>query len=317
MSGPVALFGVGLLGTAVARRLLAAGYVLRCCDRDPARVSAATALPAHSAPGAARGAAAALLCLPSVRDSRMLLLGKAGVAALLAPGAVVADLATGTPEAARSLARGLAPLGIHYLDAPITTGAPAVEAGAGAMVVGGSVAAVAQAAPLLRAVAPDLLHAGGPGAGAAAKLVSNLVLGLNRLALAEGLVLAAALGLPPEQALAVLGAGGAASRVLGAKGERLARRRYDAPDARLRQHLRDVELMLGQARRHGCRLPATALHRRLLRRACRMGYADADNSAVLEALLAPPRAKHAPPEVDDHVDAQHRAEEGGGVAPVA
>jgi 3-hydroxyisobutyrate dehydrogenase-like beta-hydroxyacid dehydrogenase len=113
------------------------------------------------------------------------------------------------------------------------------------------------------------------------KLALNLVLGLNRAVLAEGLTFAEALGLNPETALEVLRAGPAWSRVMETKGGKMLRRDF-TPEARLSQHLKDVRLILAAGERGGAPLPLSSLHREILERAEAEGLGAEDNSAVIE-----------------------------------
>ncbi len=117
------------------------------------------------------------------------------------------------------------------------------------------------------------------------KLVVNLVLGLNRAVLAEGLALARALELDWSTCLEVLRAGAAYSAVMDTKGEKMITGDF-TPQARLSQHLKDVRLMLEAAQRTGIELPLSNVHRSLLERAAAAGLGDLDNSAVLRAFDA-------------------------------
>jgi len=134
-------------------------------------------------------------------------------------------------------------------------------------------------------------HVGPNGAGARAKLVINLVLGLNRLALAEGLLFGLRQGLDGRALLAVLKDSGAYSRAMDLKGERMVEGNFEA-EGKLVQHLKDVELMLEVGHAAGAPLLATALHRQLLLAGVAGGLGDHDNSAiiaVLRSLIAAPR----------------------------
>ncbi len=115
------------------------------------------------------------------------------------------------------------------------------------------------------------------------KLVTNLVLGLNRAVLAEGLAFAEAQGLDAEAVLAILQAGPAASRVMDIKGRRMIERDF-APEARLRQHAKDVGLILDTASDVGRGLPLSELHSDLLQDLLDRGIGDLDNSAIREAF---------------------------------
>jgi 3-hydroxyisobutyrate dehydrogenase-like beta-hydroxyacid dehydrogenase len=115
------------------------------------------------------------------------------------------------------------------------------------------------------------------------KLVSNLVLGLNRAALAEGLAFAEALGLAAAAALRVLRASAAYSRIMDAKGEKMVSGDF-SPQARLSQHLKDVRLIRAAGAERGMDLPLSAAHEAILERAEALGLGDLDNSALIEAL---------------------------------
>ena len=112
------------------------------------------------------------------------------------------------------------------------------------------------------------------------KLVVNLVLGLNRAALAEGLALARWCDLDLGQCLRVLQAGAAYSRVMDTKGRKMIEQDF-RPEARLSQHLKDVRLILALAEQVGARTPLSQLHRELLERAEAAGWGQDDNSAVI------------------------------------
>jgi 3-hydroxyisobutyrate dehydrogenase-like beta-hydroxyacid dehydrogenase len=124
------------------------------------------------------------------------------------------------------------------------------------------------------------------------KLVSNLVMGLNRAALAEGLALAEACGLDPELTLTVLRAGNAYSRILDMKGRKMIDRDF-APQARLRQHVKDVDLILALAESAGAHVPLSEAHGNLLSEAMNRGLGELDNSAVILALAAENDSKKA------------------------
>jgi 3-hydroxyisobutyrate dehydrogenase-like beta-hydroxyacid dehydrogenase len=130
------------------------------------------------------------------------------------------------------------------------------------------------------------LHVGVSGDGARLKLVTNLVLGVNRAALAEGLALAEAMGLDLEKTLEVLGSGAAYSRIMDSKGPKMIRGDF-TPQARLSQHLKDVRLILQSAQETGITLPLSEAHRQLLERAEAEGFGALDNSALIEVLRKP------------------------------
>jgi 3-hydroxyisobutyrate dehydrogenase-like beta-hydroxyacid dehydrogenase len=111
----------------------------------------------------------------------------------------------------------------------------------------------------------------------------NLVLGLNRAVLAEGLVFAGACGISPKEALRVFRSGPAWSRVMDTKGRRMIERDFE-PVARLSQHRKDVDLILAAAARNGAQTPFSQLHQELLTKVERAGFGGEDNSAILRAF---------------------------------
>ena len=149
--------------------------------------------------------------------------------------------------------------------------------------VGGAPEVVERVTELLSALARQTRHVGPCGYGARMKLVTNLVLGLNRAALAEGLVLAERLGLELPATLAVLQESAAYSRAMDTKGQKMIDGDF-TPQARLSQHLKDVRLMLAAAQQAQQALPLSEAHRRLLEWAESLGLGGLDNSAVFQAL---------------------------------
>jgi 3-hydroxyisobutyrate dehydrogenase-like beta-hydroxyacid dehydrogenase len=230
------------------------------------------------------GAAFVLTCLPDGTVTERFLLD-ATVAAILGPEPLRIDLGTSGLASTRRIHAGCAAAGAPFLDAPINGSSAEVRRGEGVVMAGGDAAHFDRARRLLEAIGGDVRRVGGAGAGAAMKLVTTCVLGLHRLVLAEGLVLAGALGITPADALEVLRAGPTRSRVMDGKGRRMVERDWE-PEARLRQHAKDVRLVLEAAGEAGLRLPLSELHRSILLAAEVAGLGELDNSAVLQAVEA-------------------------------
>jgi len=201
----------------------------------------------------------------------------------LLPGTVLIDATTGDPDDTQRLAQSLAGQGIMYLDATIAGSSEQVRRGEAVVMIGGDEAAVRRIEPVLATWSGSRFHVGIAGSGARLKLIVNLVLGLNRAVLAEGLALATACGIEPAAALNVLQATPAYSKVMETKGHKMIERDY-APQARLAQHAKDVRLIRDLAQRHGCRTPLSDLHAQLLQKAIVLGFGEADNSAVIEVF---------------------------------
>ena len=198
----------------------------------------------------------------------------------LRPGATVIDTTTGSPEESAALCAMLAGRGVDYLEALIGGSSSQVRAGDAMLMCGGAQTVYERCRPLFHTCFRDLFYLGDCGQAARMKLVLNLILGLNRAVLAEGLCFAEACGLDAARALEILKVSPAYSRVMDTKGSRMVESRFE-PEARLAQHLKDVRVILDLGARTGAKLPLSALHRELLEEAERAGYGGADNSAVI------------------------------------
>ncbi len=204
----------------------------------------------------------------------------------LQPGQIIVDTTTGEPEQTAALGKRLAARGVRYLDAPISGSSKQTRDGEATVIAGGDRATFDACADLWRVIGAKVFHVGPCGSAAQMKLISNLVLGLNRAVLAEGLAFAEALGVAPAAALEVLKGSNAYSRAMDVKGRKLVERDYTV-QAKLSQHLKDVRLMLQAARAAGLPLPLTETHGRLLDQAETAGLGELDNSAILEVLRLP------------------------------
>ena len=185
-----------------------------------------------------------------------------------------------------AIAERFAARGAEYVDATILGSSAQVADRDAIVLVGGDDGAVAAASKLISHFARRSFHLGTAGAGSRMKLAANLVLGLNRAALAEGLAFASQLGIDPRLALEVFRDGAAYSKVMDTKGEKMLTADF-TPQARLQQHRKDVALIIAAAARSGSRLPLSESHAELLDRAIAAGYGAQDNSAVIKAYESP------------------------------
>jgi 3-hydroxyisobutyrate dehydrogenase-like beta-hydroxyacid dehydrogenase len=278
-ANPLGLIGLGLMGSALAERLQAGSYETVGFDISPTHQAAVTDQAATAGEVLAR-CEITILSLPSHREVRAVL---AGNAALWRAGQIVVDTTTGDPAVGVELAGELAARGVAYLDATISGSSAQVRTGDVVWMVGGVRAAFERCAKILGCVGRETIHTGAAGSGAKMKLVTNLVLGLNRAALAEGLALAGALELEPAQTLAVLRSSAAYSRIMDTKGEKMISGDF-TPVARLSQHLKDVRLMLAAGADAGLKLPLSETHRALLETAEARGLGALDNSALIRVF---------------------------------
>ena len=281
----VGLIGVGLVGSALAVRFRQAGRsVVGYDQRAEARetLAASGGQIAESARRVAEGAPVIVLSLP---DSSAVEEVMAEIEEAL-PGRTVIDTTTGDPDRTAALGQRLKVSGVDYLDATIVGSSRLVREGQSVVLVGGEAGVYRRCGELLDTFASREFHVGPWGSGARMKLVVNLVLGLNRAVLAEGLAFAKASGFDPALALEVLRSGAAYSRAMDAKGRRMVEGDF-TPEARLKQHHKDVRLILDAAVRFGCSLPLSQLHEFLLADLGRRGFGELDNSAIIRAYDPP------------------------------
>jgi 3-hydroxyisobutyrate dehydrogenase-like beta-hydroxyacid dehydrogenase len=281
----VGIVGLGLVGQAIAARLRAAGIATIGYDvRAEAKASFQGSAVAESPRQIGEQAACVVL---AVFDTAGVLDVVEGANGLLsseqARTTLLIDCSTGDPDKLQALATRLAARGLGFIEAPLSGSSQQIEAGAATMLMGSDDATIAKAAPVLEAIASTRVHVGGAGMGARAKLATNLVLGLNRAALAEGMVFAERLGIPPARFLDLVLATPARSGAAEAKGRMMVEERFE-PQSRIRQHLKDVDLMIGAAAAQGQALPLSEAHAKLMRSAIAAGDGDLDNAAILRQL---------------------------------
>jgi 3-hydroxyisobutyrate dehydrogenase-like beta-hydroxyacid dehydrogenase len=282
-TSPIGLIGIGLLGTALAERMFAGGLTLVGYDCDAAAGDRLRTLGGRftAKPGdVAAECNQIVFCLP---DSHVVADVVNELDAQLAQGKLIIDATTGDPDATTPLAVRLASRGVGYIDATIAGSSEQARRGEAVVIIGGEADNLRRADRVLRTWSDHRFHVGAAGSGARLKLVVNLVLGLNRAVLAEGLALANCCGVDPAAALDVLKATPAYSRVMDTKGSKMIRADY-SPQARLAQHLKDVRLIRDLASRHKALTPLSDVHEDLLQAAVELGYADADNSAIIEVF---------------------------------
>ncbi|MBM3823895.1 MAG: NAD(P)-dependent oxidoreductase [Verrucomicrobia bacterium] len=280
---PIGVIGLGLMGTALTERLLEHGFRVRVWNRTREK----------SVPLVARGAKWSDNPLADCRRVIISLYTTDVVEAVLAEleaglhqGQILIDTTTGESTQTAALAARLGERGVRYLDAPVSGSSQQTRAGEATVMVGGDDATFAACADLWQVMGRKVFHVGPCGSAARMKLITNLVLGLNRAVLAEGLSFAEALGVSPAAALEVMAGSPAYSRAMDVKGRKMVERDFSV-QARLSQHLKDVRLMLDAARAVGLALPLTDTHRRLMEQAEAAGLGDQDNSAIIEVLRAP------------------------------
>lgn len=282
----IGVVGVGLMGTAFAQRLAAAGFKFAAYDVDAAKTAQVTGLGGKAAASIAEIARECDPILLAVFNTDQV---EEVVEQHLLPvfgehsNRIVLCASTCDPDRIAALGARVAARGLRFLETPVSGTSAQVARGEGVGLIGGDPAIAAEIEPILRALFPSYFLIGKVGDGGRAKLAVNLILGLNRLALAEGLAFAERLGLDGAAFLKVARGSAAYSQIMDVKGERMVRRAFE-PEGRARQTLKDAQLMLAQARTVGQELPLLTVHAEVLEACLRAGEGDLDNSVVIEEM---------------------------------
>ena len=285
-SKPIGMVGLGLMGSALTERLIGAGLGVAGFDVDAEKQRAWRRL---GGSGAASLAEVSGLCdaifLAVFDTAQVEQVVEGGLLPAAGPdsGKIILCASTCDPDRIGALARRMAPHGIYLLDTPISGTSEQVRQGRGVALIGGDMGKLDEVAHILDAVFPSYFHMGPAGSAGRTKLAINLILGLNRLALAEGLVFAERLGLEPARFLEVARQAASYSQVMDTKGPKMLRGDFSA-EGRARQTLKDVELMLAQARKVGQNLPLARLNAEVLQACVRNGEGDQDNSIVINEI---------------------------------
>ena len=278
------LIGLGLMGTALAERLLEHGRRVAVWNRTREK---AEPLLARGAKWSDNPLATCQRVIVSLYTTDVVTEVLEQLRDGLHAGLLIIDTTTGEPEQTAALGKTLADRGVQYLDAPFSGSSEQTRRGEATVIVGGDRGAFDACADLWPVLGQRVFHVGPCGSAAKMKLISNLVLGLNRAALAEGLAFAEALGVSPAAALEVMAGSMAYSRAMDVKGRKMIERDFTA-QARLSQHLKDVRLMLQAAADAGLTLPLSETHRQLMEKAEALGLGDLDNCALIEVLRRAP-----------------------------
>lgn len=277
------LIGIGLMGTALAERALQAGFTVKGYDLNSDRILELENMGGIPAASAADVASQCDWLIFSVMTTAQVETSLNDYRTLLRPNHTVIDTSTGEPDRMAGLAEKLQSQGVAYLDATIAGNSEETRRGEVLALVGGDAESFTQCLPFFNCFAKRAFHLGPAGSGARMKLVFNLVLGLHRAVLAEALSFSKRIGIPAETALNILKLGTTYSYVMDNKGTKMLTHDF-APQAKLEQHLKDVELMLALDDQSGAHLPLTAQHEKLLRKLVAEGHGSLDNSAIIKAF---------------------------------
>jgi 2-hydroxy-3-oxopropionate reductase len=285
MKHRVGIVGVGLMGGWLAQHLLAAGYTVTVHDLDPAKVDAIVAVGGKKVASPDQIAATVdviILSLPNSDIVEDVVRNSLKLFSTGRPGLILLDASTADPLRSKALAAELAASGIEMADCTISGTSEMARVKDTVFMFGGKQSVYEQCIPLFQAMGREWVYMGANGNGATIKLVVNLVLALNRMALAEGLTLAKKAGLDAALTLDVLKKSAAGSKCMDQKGQFMVSENYHPAIGHLSIHYKDVRAMLALAAGLDCPLPLLAINAQALASQIAKGRGDWDSSAVMQ-----------------------------------
>ena len=283
----VAFLGLGVMGHPMAGHLARAGHQVTVYNRTAAKAQAwvaeyggqATATPRQ----AAAGAGFVFSCVGNDDDLRSVTLGADGAFAGMAPGAVFVDHTTASAAVARELHGAAKPLGLHFVDAPVSGGQAGAVNGALTVMCGGDIVAFDAMKPVAMNFAKAVTLIGPAGAGQLAKMVNQVAIAGLVQGLAEAIAFGQRAGLDMPLVLEVIGKGAAQSWQMDNRGKTMADDKFDFGFA-VDWMRKDLGLVLEEARRNGAQLPATALVDQFYAEVQALGGRRWDTSSLIRRL---------------------------------
>ena len=286
MSERIGFVGLGIMGRGMVRNLLKNGFSVRVWNRTVSRseeLAADGAIIGSSPQDVAAHSDIIITCVSDTPDVQAVILGENGIIHGAAAGSLVIDMSTISPQATIDIAKQLNAKGVQMLDAPISGGSEGAAKGTLSIMIGGAEADVERAMPAFQAMGKTITHVGAQGAGQTVKLVNQILVVGNCLAMCEAMVFAQAGGVDLEKCLAAVTGGAAGSWMLANRGPQIMRRDW-RPGFTINLQQKDVRLILKEADDLGVPVTATGLIFNLYRTLQQMGLGEEGNHALVKAL---------------------------------
>lgn len=282
----IGFVGLGIMGRGMTNNLLKAGFTVTVWNRTESRTKPfvdAGAKAGSSPADVASQSDIIITCVSDTPDVEAVILGENGVIHGAKAGSLVIDMSTISPQATREIAAKLDEKGVHMLDAPISGGSEGAEKGTLSIMVGGDASQVERAMPAFEAMGKTITHVGDHGAGQTVKLVNQILVVVNMLAVSEALVFAQAGGLDLDKTLSAVSGGAAGSWMLSMRGPQVVQRDW-RPGFTIDLQQKDLRLALEAAEQMGVPAIATSLVANLYRTLQARGLGSEGNHALVKAL---------------------------------
>jgi len=286
MSEKVGFVGLGIMGRGMAHNLLKAGFSVRVWNRTASRMDALVEAGAEAGSSPADVAAHCdiiVTCVSDTPDVEAVILGQDGIIHTVSAGKLIIDCSTISPQTTKDIAAQLNEKGVHLLDAPISGGSEGAANGTLSIMVGGEAEQFERARPVFEAMGKTITHVGAQGAGQSVKLVNQILVVGNMLAVSEALVFAQASGLDLRKTLEAVVGGAAGSWMLANRAPQCIERDW-RPGFTINLQQKDLRLVLEAADQLGVPIPGTSLIFNLYRPLEAGGLGEEGNHAMIKAI---------------------------------
>jgi 3-hydroxyisobutyrate dehydrogenase len=286
MSDRIGFIGLGIMGAGMAKNLLDAGFDLTVWNRTTTKVEPLVQAGAKHGENPADVAAKSdivIICVSDTPDVEAVILGDDGVIYGAQPGTLVIDCSTISPHATRQIAEQLKENDITMLDAPISGGSEGAANGTLSIMVGGAAEDFTRAQPVFEAMGKTITHVGDQGAGQTVKLVNQILVVINMLAVSEALLFAEAGGLDLHKTLDAVTGGAAGSWMLSNRGPQCVDRDW-RPGFTIDLQQKDLRLVLEAADQMGVPTLGTGMIFQMYRTLQQQGLGAEGNHALIKAL---------------------------------
>jgi 3-hydroxyisobutyrate dehydrogenase-like beta-hydroxyacid dehydrogenase len=284
MTETIGFIGLGAMGAGMARNLLKGGHALVVNDIDSTKVAALVAAGARSAPTAAdvaRQSVRTITMVETTAQTEDVILGANGIITGAANGHVVAMMSTIDPHVAKRICQRLREVGIAMLDAPVSGGSTRAESGELSVIAGGDAQTFAVCLPMFKAMSANQFHVGSIGQGLALKLVNNMLIQVNTVAIAEAFVMGAKAGLDPKVMYDVIKVSTGASFALDHRVPRMIVGDFK-PGGTVDISYKDQELETAFAKSLGVPLFLANVSQQVYQMARALGFAKEDGASIVK-----------------------------------
>jgi len=290
----VGIIGTGLMGKAIATRILSSGHKLIAYNRTRSKAESLRKLGARIADSPKKVAENSDLVITIVKDAKAVetvSFGKNGIVHGKHKNLIVADMSTISPISSRKIAARFQKYGISMIDSPVMGGPSFAENGQLVVMIGGKKSIYLKCKPVFDAIGERTFYLGSNGSGDAMKLAMNLQIGVLALAISEGIILTKKSGLNPLTFLEVLNSTYFKTGMSINKGPKMAKGNFK-PSFFLSMMQKDLDEINYTAKKFGANLPTARLANEIYQKAIKKGYGELDYTGILAFLEKINKSKH-------------------------